>query len=214
MTIDKARVIRGARRANYDRAAIHRILDDNLVCHVGFIADGEACVIPTAYLRAGDAIYLHGNRRNRMINALLDGQTACLSVVQLDGLVLARSGMHSSVNYRSVVVYGRAEPVADKVPWLNAFVDRLAPGRSTEIRPPTRQELDATIVVRLPIDAASAKIRTGEPTDDEADYAMAIWAGVVPLYTTAAEPVPCPRLPPHTPLPACLVGDGQLPGRH
>lgn len=209
---ERTRVRRGEKRAVYDRDQIHQILDANLVCHVGFVTNGEPCVIPTAFLRQDDAIYLHGNRQNRMLNALLDGQAACISVLQLDGLVLARSGFHTSVNYRSVVVYGKASVVEDKVPVLNAFVDKLAPGRAADIRAHTPQELNATLVLRVPIEEASAKLRTGPPIDDEADYALDVWSGVLEL-ATGVHAVPCPRLPEGVTMPAYVTA-APLWGRH
>lgn len=209
MTIsDRIRVRRGSKRAIYDQAEIYRILDENLLCHVGFVDGGEARIIPTAYIRRDDAIYLHGNRQNRMLLALTDGQTACVSVTRLDGLVLARSGFHHSVNYQSVVLFGKAEAVdrtEDAIPVLDAFVDKLAPGRSAEMRPHTSKELNATLVLRIPIAEASAKVRRGPPIDDEADYALDVWAGVVPLVTTTGAFEPCPRLATDTPLPDHLA---------
>jgi len=203
---ERARVKRGVRRAVYERDRIYQILDDNLVCHVGFVDAGEARVIPTAFLRQEDTVILHGNRQNGMMNALLDGQTACISVLQLDGIVLARSGFHSSVNYRSVVLFGKAEPVGDddKRPLLNAFLDKLAVGRAADIRPHSAQELDATLVVRIPIDEASAKVRSGPPVDDEADYDLDIWSGVLALRTSS-EIQPCPRLANEAKTPAYLA---------
>lgn len=190
----RSTVKRGQQRAAYDQATIYRILDENLVGHVGFVVDEEATVIPMAYIRIDDALYLHGNRRNRMMNALLDGQTTCISVTRLDGLVLARSGFHHSVNYESVVVFGRARQEYDKVPILDAFVERLAKGRSKAVRAHTEQELNATLVVRVPIEDASAKLRSGAPVDDEADYELDIWAGVLPIRVSYGALEPCPRL--------------------
>lgn len=200
----RSTVKRGQKNAVYDRATIYRILDENLIGHVGFVVDGEATVIPMAYLRVAGAVYLHGNRRNRMMNALLDGQTACLSVTRLNGLVLARSGFHHSVNYESVVVFGRAHPEEDKVPILDAFVDKMAKGRSRAVRPHTEQELAATLVIRIPVEEASAKLRSGPPVDDEADYELDIWAGVLPIATNHGAPEPCPRLKAGVDLPAHL----------
>ena len=197
----RTRVKRGAKRASYDEAVIHQILDDCLICHVGFTVAGEARVIPTAFLRIGNAIYLHGNRRNQMLNALLDGQSACISVMLLDGLVLARSGMHTSANYRSVVLFGKATEAEDKLACLNAFVDRLAPGRSADVRAPSKKELAATLVIRIEIDDASAKVRTGPPVDDDADYGLDVWAGVLPVHSGLGAPEPCPRLSADTGLP-------------
>jgi len=201
---NRVRVRRGANSAVYERAQIDEILDANLVCHVGFTVNGEARIIPTAYVRIDDAIYLHGNRRNQMMNALLDGQTACISVLQLDGLVLARSGFHHSVNYRSVVLFGTVTEVGDKIPYLDAFIDKLVPGRSADLRVPTDQELNATLLLKLSIQEASAKVRTGPPLDDEKDIMLDTWAGVLPLTTRRGPPEPCPLLPPGAALPAYL----------
>ncbi|MDA1372712.1 MAG: pyridoxamine 5'-phosphate oxidase family protein [Proteobacteria bacterium] len=187
---------RGKDRAAYDADSINSILDASFLCHVGFIVDGEARVIPTAYVRIDDAIYLHGHLKNQMMNALLDGQIACISVTLLDGLVLARSGFHHSVNYRSVTLFGRAElvPADKKVAKLDTMVNHLVPGRAPHLREHTQQELNATLVVRIPIDEAAAKIRLGPPIDADKDYDTDIWAGVVKVETVLGEIDPCPRL--------------------
>jgi nitroimidazol reductase NimA-like FMN-containing flavoprotein (pyridoxamine 5'-phosphate oxidase superfamily) len=199
VSTSRTKVRRGSKRAVYEQDEIYRILDDNLLCQVGFAIDGEARIIPTAYIRVGDAVYLHGNRQNQMMNALLDGQTACISVTEMNGLVLARSGFHHSVNYRSVTLFGKARIISDnKVEILDAFVDRLVPGRSGELRPNTRNELDATLVLEIPIEEAVAKVRTGPPIDDDADYELDIWAGVLPIETGFGIVEDCPRLKPGT----------------
>lgn len=204
----RIKVRRGARRAVYDQETIHRILDNNLVCQVGFTVDGEARIIPTAYLRIDEAIYLHGNRRNLMLNSLLDGQTACVSVMQLDGLVLARSGFHHSVNYQSVTLFGQASVVQDDVvSVLDQLIDKMVPGRSQALRPHTRKELNATLVIRIPIDEASAKVRMGHPIDDDDDYDLPIWAGVLPIRATAGALIPDPLMKPSIPLPEHLKQD-------
>ncbi|HZI20775.1 MAG TPA: pyridoxamine 5'-phosphate oxidase family protein [Pyrinomonadaceae bacterium] len=195
------------KRASYDRAEVYSILDEGLVCHVGFVSGGQPFVIPTAYGRLGDELYLHGARASRMLKALRDGAEVCVTVTLLDGLVLARSAFHHSMNYRSVVVFGRARLVAsaeEKTRALEAFTEHVLPGRWAEVRRPTPQELDATLVLALPLAEASAKVRTGPPVDDEEDYALPVWAGVVPLAARAADPVPDPRLAPATPPPAHL----------
>jgi nitroimidazol reductase NimA-like FMN-containing flavoprotein (pyridoxamine 5'-phosphate oxidase superfamily) len=193
------RVRRLPKRAAYDRAAIDAILDEALVCHLGFVHNGQPFVIPTLHARVGDRVYVHGSAASRMLRTLGAGFPACLTVTLLDGLVLARAAFHHSVNYRSVVVLGTAEPVSDpdqKVCALRAFTEHVLPGRWDDIRPPTRQELEATAVLSLPLDEASAKVRTGPPVDDEEDYALGVWAGVIPLRLQALAPAADPRLPP------------------
>lgn len=192
----KTRIVRGDNRAAYEEEAIKKVLDSSFLCHVGFTVDGEARIIPTAYLRIDDAIYLHGHLKNQMMNALLNGQTASICVTLVDGLVLARSGFKHSVNYRSVTLYGKAETVADEVKEevLDKFIDYMVPGRARELRKTTPQELNATLVVKIPIDEAAAKIRTGPPLDKEPDYETDIWAGVVNLETRITEVEDCPKL--------------------
>lgn len=194
---ERTQVKRGAKRAIYEAGTINEILDNSFLCHVGYTVDGECRVIPTAYVRLGNALYLHGHLRNQMLQALLEGQTACVTVTELNGLVLARSGFHHSVNYRSVVLFGKATVVAeaDKIPVLDALIDHLVPKRAAQIRPHTKQELDATLVLALSIDDAAAKVRQGPPVDAEQDYELDIWAGVVPLKTVVGDVEPCPRLP-------------------
>lgn len=192
----KTRIVRGDNRAAYEEEAIKKVLDSSFLCHVGFTVDGEARIIPTAYLRIDDAIYLHGHLKNQMMNALLNGQTASICVTLVDGLVLARSGFKHSVNYRSVTLFGKAETVADEVKEevLDKFIDYMIPGRAIELRKTTPQELNATLVVKIPIDEAAAKIRTGPPLDKEPDYETDIWAGVVNLETRITEVEDCPKL--------------------
>lgn len=180
-------------RAVTERAAVHAILDEALVGHVGLVSEGTPVVIPMMFARLGDFVYIHGSAASRLVRALASGAEACLTVTLLDGLVLARSAFHHSMNYRSVVAFGRAEEVADaeeKARAFDALVERVAPGRSREARPPTDKELRATLLVRLPLDECSAKARTGPPVDDEADLALDVWAGVVPLRLERGEPVP------------------------
>lgn len=184
-------------RARYDRVAIDAILDEAMVAHLGCAPEGQPLVIPTLHARIGDEVYFHGSAASRTIRALRAGAPACLTVTLLDGLVLARSAVHHSVNYRSVVVLGSARPVEDldrRVQAVQAFTERLIPGRWQEVRPPTTKELKAIDVLALPLDEASAKIRTGPPLDDEEDYALPAWAGVIPLHTRAGAPEPDPRL--------------------
>jgi nitroimidazol reductase NimA-like FMN-containing flavoprotein (pyridoxamine 5'-phosphate oxidase superfamily) len=186
-------------RGHFDRPTVNAILDEALVCHVGFVADGQPFVIPTIHGRAGDVVYVHGSAASRMLKTLEGGVAACLTVTLVDGLVLARSAFHHSMNYRSVVVLGRAEAVreaGEKWHALHAIVEHVAPGRWAEVREPTGKEMAATLVLRLPIEEASAKVRNGPPLDDEEDHALDVWAGVLPLRVTPGAPEPDPRLPP------------------
>ncbi|MFN0088868.1 MAG: pyridoxamine 5'-phosphate oxidase family protein [Acidimicrobiales bacterium] len=207
-------------RGRYDRATVHAILDEGFVCHVGFVWDGRPAVIPTAYGRVGDTLYLHGSPASRMLRTLRgEGVDCCVTVTLVDGLVLARSAFHHSINYRSVVVFGRATEVrdpAEKAAALDAFVDHVHPGRRGALRATTEAELRATLVLALPIEEASAKLRAGPPIDDEEDYELAIWAGVVPLSLTPGPPAPDPRLPEGIPTPGHVTAwtrDPQPPAR-
>ena len=190
---DRTRVRRLTDRAAYDQATIHAILDAGVVAHVGIVDGTTPIVIPMAYARVGDAIVLHGSAKSRLVMQLGAGAEACVTVTHLDGFVMARSAFHHSVNYRSVVVYGRGEALLDdaaKYAALEAYFEKLHPGRWRDVRPPSAGELKATGVVRIPIAEASAKVRTGGPKDDAEDMALPVWAGVVPLVTTRGEPVP------------------------
>jgi hypothetical protein len=183
-------------RASYDAEIVHGILDAGLVCEIGFVERGRPVVIPTAYVRVDDAIVVHGSSKNRMLLAVAGGEFCC-TVTLLDGLVLARSAFHHSVNYRSVVAFGRGEAVedeAEKEALLRAFFDHLYPGRWDVVRPPTSAELKATLVVRLPLTEVSAKRRSGPVLDDEEDYALPVWAGVAPVTQRVAGLEPDPRL--------------------
>jgi len=185
------------KRGAHDRPTIDAILDEALVCHLGFVHDGRPAVIPTLHARVGDEVFLHGSAASRMLRTLATGVEACLTVTLVDGLVLARSAFHHSVNYRSVVLYGTARPVteaAEKERALEAFTEKLVPGRWAEVRWPSRKELKATAALALPIVEGSAKVRTGPPLDDEEDYELDAWAGVVPIRTEMLAPVPDPRL--------------------
>lgn len=187
------------KRGNFDREVINSILDEAFICHVGFVADGQPYVIPTAYGRVGNDLYVHGSSASRLMRSLADGIDICVTVTLIDGLVLARSAFHHSINYRSIVIIGNAEMVTgddEKIKALEAFTEHLIPGRWNDVRPPTDLELKATIVLRLPINEASAKMRTGDPVDDEADYMLNVWAGVLPLALKAGEPIPDARLNP------------------
>ncbi len=191
-------------RGSYDRDLVHAILDEGLVCHVGFVDGGQPFVLPTTYARIGDRIVLHGSTGNRMLRALAAGAPACITVTLLDGLVLARSAFHHSMNYRSVVLLGSATVVGEreaKREALAAIVEHVAPGRSRASRPPTDAEVDGTLVVSLPVHEASAKVRSGPPVDDTGDLALPHWAGVLPLRLAPGEPVPDPALAPDVPVP-------------
>jgi len=176
---------------------VYGILDEGFICHVGFVSGGQPVVIPTGYARLDDKLYIHGSQASRMLKTLSGGVDACVTVTIIDGLVLARSAFHHSMNYRSVVVFGRATLIEDreeKIAALLALSEHIIRGRWNDVREPTEQELRATTVLSLPLVEASAKIRTGPPLDDEEDYALPVWAGVVPLKLEAGEPIPDPRL--------------------
>jgi uncharacterized protein len=194
---ERSRVRRAPKRADYDRETIDAILDEALVAHLGFVADGQPYVIPTLHARVGDEVLIHGSAASRMVTLLGAGLPACLTVTLVDGLVLARSAFHHSMNYRSVVVLGTArfvEGVEERERALAAFTDKLIPGRWDEVRPPSRQELKGTRVLALPLSEASAKLRAGGPVDDDEDYALDVWAGVVPLRVTQGAIEPDERL--------------------
>lgn len=196
-------------RGSHDRAVVDAILDEGLVCHVGFVADGQPYVIPMSYARRGDRLVLHGAAGSRLLRTLREGAPVCLTVTLLDGLVLARSAMHHSVNYRSVVILGKAralEGEAEKRAALHAVVEHVVPGRSAEVRGPSAAELDATLVLEVPIEEASAKVRAGPPVDDAEDHALPCWAGVLPLALTTGAPVPDPKLRPGTSVPLTVAG--------
>src|SRR4029079_619016 len=189
---ERTTVKRLAKRGNYDHGVVHAILDERRICHVGFVVDGSPVVIPTIHTRVGDTLYFHGSAASRMLRTLKDGVEACVTVTLLDGLVLARSAFHHSMNYRSAVVFGTAREVTDrneKLRVLDALVEHVCRGRSAEVRGPNEMELKQTLVLALPITEASAKIRTGPPVDDEEDYAMGVWAGVLTLRLAPGAPV-------------------------
>ena len=200
---ERTRVRRLPERATYDRVTVHTILDEGFLCHVGFVVDGQPYVIPTGYARVGDTLFLHGSTGSRL--GLRPGMDVCVTVTLVDGLVLARSAFHHSMNYRSVMAIGRTRPVTDpgeKEVALRALVEHIVPGRSDEVRGGDLRELAATAVLALPLAEVSAKVRTGPPQDDEPDYALPIWAGVLPLALTPGEPAPDPVLDPSIPAPA------------
>lgn len=189
------RIRRAHERGHYDRAVIDAILDASPLCHVGYVIDGQPLVTPTFQWREGEYVYWHASSASRALKAA-NGSDVCLTVSILDGLVLARSAFHHSANYRSVMVFGKAEMIEDpdhKLRSLKAMIDHFYPGRWDELRPMTKQELKATGLLRLPLTRASAKIRTGGPVDDEADYSLPIWAGHIPLQTQALAPVADPK---------------------
>jgi nitroimidazol reductase NimA-like FMN-containing flavoprotein (pyridoxamine 5'-phosphate oxidase superfamily) len=203
---ERTAVRRLAKRGSYDQDVIYGILDEGLVCHVGFVAAGQPYVLPMAYVRVEDRLCLHGSVASRQLKTLASGALACVTVTLLDGLVLARSAFHHSMNYRSVVILGRGSAVeepAEKLDVLRRLSEHIIPGRWDEVRGPTASELKQTLVVAIPIHEASAKVRTGPPADDEEDYALPVWAGVVPLKLQAGEPVaddrmrPCVQPPAH-----------------
>lgn len=196
---ERTKLKRLPKRGSFDRETIYKILDEAFVCHVGFIVDGQPFVIPTGFARDGDNLIIHGSAVSRMMRALVSEEEAdvCVTVTLIDGLVLARSAFHHSMNYRSAVIFGKAKLITDEAEKLNALkalTEHIVPHRWAEVRPPTPLELKATTVLSLPLDEASAKIRTGDPKDDEEDYALDVWAGVIPLKLTAGEPINDARL--------------------
>ena len=195
-------------RGNYDREAINQILDEGFICHVGFAVDGRPFVIPTGYARMGEKLFIHGSQASRMLRTVGQGIDVCLTVTLIDGLVLARSAFHHSMNYRSVVVFGNARVIDDpeeKLEALRALSDHMIPGRWDDVREPSERELQSTTVLSLPLTEASAKVRTGPPIDDEEDYDLPIWAGVIPLRLVAGGPVADARLPENTEPPGYAV---------
>ena len=203
-TSERTRVVREPQRGFYDRETIYKILDEGLVCHVGFSAESQPFVIPTLYARVGDAIYFHGSAASRMLRNLGAGADVCVTVTLTDGIVLARSIFNHSINYRSVVALGRATIVdapAEKLEALRAFAEKMLPGRWDDVRQPNERELKATSILRLPLTEGSAKVRSGPPEDDADDYALRIWAGVIPLRTVADAPIRDARCDPEIPVP-------------
>ena len=192
MPTARTRLHRRPQRGLYERAALNAILDEALVCHLGFVDAGQPVVIPTTFVRVGEALYVHGAAASRALRALAAGLPACVTVTLLDGLVLARSAFHHSMNYRSVVILGTAVEVVDeteKRSVLDALVERVSPGRTRVVRAPSEKELAATSLLRMPIEEASAKVRRGPPIDDEGDLAIPCWAGEIPLRLESAAPV-------------------------
>jgi uncharacterized protein len=205
----RTRLRRRPQRGSHDRETIFAVLDEGIVCHVAFSDADAPIVLPVVYGRSGDVLYLHGARANRMLGRLAAGAPACICVTHLDGLVLARSAFHTSVNYRSVVLFGTAQSVADPAETERAFrciVEHAIPQRWPDVRPPSAAEIAASQLLRFPIEEGSAKIRNGGPIEDEADHAIATWAGVLPLHWSAGPPAPDDRLHPDAKLPAYVCG--------
>lgn len=194
----RSKIRRIPKRGHYDRATILAVLDAGFICHVGYVIDGQPYVTPTAYWREGDSVYWHGSSASRMLRTLETGADCSLTVTHLDGLVLARSAFHHSLNYRSAMLFGKARKIDDpveKLARLEAFVERLYPGRWQELRPVSTKELKETTVLGMHIDEASVKVRSGGPVDDEADYALPVWAGVIPVHSAIDLPAGDERLP-------------------
>ena len=205
---ERSRVRRVPKRGAYDKETIYRILDEGLVCHVGLVEDAQPFVIPMSYARHGDTMILHGAPGSRLLKYVQAGHPVCVTVTLLDGLVLARSVYHHSMNYRSTVVFGRGrliEAEREKLAALETLTEHILRGRWRDARRPTRQELDATAVVSIAIESASAKVRTGPPADVEADYGLPVWAGVLPIRQQALAPVDDPRLRRDIPIPPAVA---------
>jgi nitroimidazol reductase NimA-like FMN-containing flavoprotein (pyridoxamine 5'-phosphate oxidase superfamily) len=197
---ERTKVRRLSKRAVYDKALVHEILDEGFLCHLGFTVDGLPYVIPTLYARSGDRLYLHGSGASRTLKTLSQGVDVCATITLVDGYVLARSAFHHSMNYRSVVVLGRAHLVTDpdeRLVALRTLTNHLVPGRWEELREPNDLELKQTMVLTLPLEEVSAKVRTGPPVDEEEDYAAPVWAGVVPMSTQLGESIPDGRVLPN-----------------
>jgi nitroimidazol reductase NimA-like FMN-containing flavoprotein (pyridoxamine 5'-phosphate oxidase superfamily) len=202
---NRTRVIREANRAVYDREAIYQILDEGFVCHVGFATEDQPFVIPTMFARVGDDLYFHGSAASRMLRGASDGLPVCITVTLTDGLVLARSVFNHSMNYRSVMALGNATMIdepAEKIRALQAFTEKLIPGRWNDARQPNEKELKATSILKLPLNEVSAKVRSGAVEDDADDYALSVWAGVIPLRLVSDAPIRDERCDPAIPTPA------------
>jgi hypothetical protein len=202
---DRTRVVREPQRAVYDRETIHAILDEGIVCHVGFAIEGQPFVIPTMYARVGDTIYFHGSAASRMLRGASGGLSVCITVTLADGLVLARSVFNHSMNYRSVVALGNATLIDDpneKLLALQAFTEKILKGRWNDARQPNEKELKATSILKLPLTEVSAKVRIGDVEDDAEDYALSVWAGIIPFRTVVDPPIRDSRCDPSIPTPA------------
>lgn len=201
------------KRGSHEREVLNEILDEGFVCHVGFVVDGQPFVIPTGYARIEDSLIIHGSQASRMLRNLGEGIDVCVTVTLIDGLVLARSAFHHSMNYRSVVIFGRAivlENREEKLAALFALSEHMIPGRWNDVREPNEAELRQTTVLSVPINEASAKIRSGPPFDDEEDYDLNVWAGEIPVKLTATAPVADPRLPDDVDMPQNLSDYAQF----
>ena len=202
------KVVRGPKRASYDRKLVHGIIDDALICHVGTVVNGRPTMIPTAHWRVDERIYIHGASKNRILGAIAEGADACLCITHLDGLVMARSAFHHSANYRSVVIYGKGEVVSDdegKMEHSRLFMEKLEPGRWGTIREPNKQELKATMFLGFDLNEVSAKVRAGDPVDDDEDYGLPVWAGVLPCQNVWGTPIDDAKIDPG------FVGKGKKP---
>jgi len=214
MPTTRTRVVREADRAVYDRDAVYCILDEGFLCHTGFVVDGQPFVIPTSYGRKDASLYIHGSAASRMLRQMKDGVPVCITVTLLDGLVLARSVFNHSMNYRSVVILGKATLVDDpeeKLAALRILSEHILPGRWDDSRQPNERELKATSVLRVPIEEFSAKVRVGPPIDDEEDYSFPNWAGVLPLEMKAGAPINDARLDPGREVPPYLTSYSRRP---
>ena len=193
----RSKIIRSPQRASYDKAALYDILDAGYLCHIAYLFEGDPVIIPTAYVRMDDTLYIHGATKNRMMNNILEQKQTCVTVTHLDGLVLARSAFHHSFNYRSAVIFvspTRVETGQEKTRALEKFTNHVIPGRWDEVRPPTAKELQSTLVLGIAIDEFSVKSRSGHPVDDEADYDLPVWAGVLPVTHQYGQPIADNRL--------------------
>lgn len=204
----RTRIKRLPKQGNFERASVYKILDEGFVCHVGFVVDDQPFVLPTAYARVDDKMLIHGSAASRMMKAMALEIDVCVTVTLIDGLVLARSAFHHSMNYRSVVVFGKAQVISDeaeKTDALRAFTEHVVPNRWSEIRPPNKNELKGTLILSLALSEASAKICTGSPVDDEEDYAINVWAGVIPLKLSAKKPIADTKLKSDIKIPPYLL---------
>ncbi|MFC2084281.1 pyridoxamine 5'-phosphate oxidase family protein [Bacteroidota bacterium] len=200
------KVKRSPNRAVYDKELVYHIIDKALICNVGFVHDGHPFVIPTIHVRSGESIYIHGSKKSRMINQICTGNSVCVTFTILDGLVLARSIFHHTMNYRSVIIYGKGKVVneKDKVNILKLMSEKLIPGRWNEARKPINNELRATSIVSIKIESASAKIRSGPPVDEKDDYSLETWAGVIPITQVYREQISDSKLSEHIRIPSCV----------
>lgn len=204
----KSRVVRGPKRAHYDEKTLYEVLDDGFMCHVSYLYQGSPIIIPTAYARKGNTIYVHGAVKNRMMNSILSQEEACVAVTHLDGMVLARSAFHHSFNYRSAVVFGtplKIEGDQEKNDILKLITDNIIPDRWDEVREPSAKELKGTLVIGIEIEEASVKIRSGAPVDDDADYDLPIWAGEFPLRQVFQDPIKDSKLSQDLPVPQSVI---------